>query len=489
MHQKMQKMKVFYPLKMILYAGLVLCCLLPVGCSSSPKECTTLQPEIFPDYRNVTIPVNIAPLNFRMAGATKITAEISLDGKSLYHTQGKDIVSFSESKWKEMLLQARGETLSVEVSVWNKQHPEGIRYQPFPINVSSDSITPYIAYRLIPPGYVLWKKMGIYQRSLESFQEECLVSNKQNHEGCVNCHSFHNYSPDLFLFHARGQNGCSVLVKNGKPERLELDQIPPHFKGTYPYWHPSGRYVVLSNCDTHQGFYGHSRNKVEVYDLNSDLMIYDLQNNRVITDPRFTTKEEWETFPTFSPDGKSLYLCQAKACNMPVEYDRLKYALIRIDFYPENGQLGTQTDTLYNPIKEGGSASFPRISPDGQHLLFTESGCGTFPIWHKDADLRMICLNTGKYEDTTPINSPDVDSYHSWDQSGRWLIFSSRRIDGRYTRLFIAHYQPGKGFSKPFLLPQKDPAHNEKRLYSYNIPEFISRPVSIAQQETADLFQ
>lgn len=466
-----------------------LCGLFIMSCSSSPKEKSSEQPDIFPDYRDVTVPVNIAPLNFMIEKAKRIETEISLEGELLYQFSGKEEVRFSEHKWREMVRMAKGKTLSVQVSVWNKQYPEGVRYKPFTIHVSNDSITPYIAYRLIPPGYVLWKSMGIYQRNLENFEEKCLISNNQNHGGCVNCHSFHKYSPDRFFFHARGKNGCSVLVENGKPRRLELGKMPPYFNGTYPYWHPSGRYIVLSSCDTHQGFYGNSKNKVEVYDLNAVLMIYDLQENKVLTDKRFTQKENWITFPTFSPDGKQLYFCLAKACNMPVEYEQLKYALLRVSFNQEDGSLGEKIDTIYHPETAGGSVSFPRISPDGNHLLFTESACGTFPIWHKDADLRMINLTTGTYEDTNPLNSPDVDSYHSWDSKGKWVILSSRRIDGRYTRLFLAHYDPVSGFSKPFLLPQKSPLHNTQRLYSYNIPEFIEKPVQISQEETAGLFQ
>lgn len=485
----MQKMNLFIFLKKKTQICCFLCGLFMMSCSSLPKEESTEQPEIFPDYRDVTVPVNIAPLNFMIENARRIEAEISFEGKSLCKIAGKEEIRFSEKEWKEMTRMAQGKALSVQVSVWNEQHNEGIRYEPFTINVSKDSITPYIVYRLIPPGYVLWKSMGIYQRNLETFEERCLISNNQNHDGCINCHSFHNYSSDLFFYHARGKNGCSVLVKNGRPERLELGKIPPYFNGTYPYWHPSGRYIVLSNCDTHQGFYGHSQNKVEVYDLNADLMIYDLQQKRVLTDERFVQKDKWITFPTFSPDGKHLYFCQANACNMPAEYEQLKYALLRVSFNQKDGSLGEKTDTIYNPEKEGGSVSFPRISPNGKHLLFTESACGTFPIWHKDADLRMINLNTGTYEDTRPLNSPDVDSYHSWDSKGNWVIISSRRIDGRYTRLFLAHYDPTTGFSRPFLLPQESPLHNVQRLYSYNIPEFVEMPVQISQEDIAALFQ
>lgn len=456
------------------------CILFLNACTSQiPKEQSSQTPEIFPDYKGVTVPCNIAPLNFKVEDASKIIAEFYVNNKKLFSVTGKNTIEIPEDKWKNGLQEASGKNIQVSVAVWNKQHQEGIKYQNFQIIVSKDSITPWIAYRLIPPGYVLWDKMGIYQRHLESFDEKCVISNNENHGGCVNCHSFQNYSSKQFLFHARGQKGCTVLVKNGHPQRLELDQLPPNFKGTYPYWHPKGRFVVFANCDTHQAFYGQSKNKVEVYDLESDLMIYDGKTNRVLTDPRFTEKTRWETFPTFSPDGKYLYFCQAEACNMPREYKKLKYAILRIKFNEDDGSLGNKIDTIYNPRTEKGSASFPRISPDGKNLMFTESDCGTFPIWHKTADLKMINLFTLKYANTNILNSKDVESYHSWDKSGKWIIFSSRRIDGRYTRLFLTHYDYKDGFSKPFLLPQESPDENMKRMYSYNIPEFVQEEITL----------
>ena len=40
------------------------------------------------------------------------------------------------------------------------------------------------------------------------------------------------------------------------------------------------------------------------------------------------------------------------------------------------------------------SASFPRISPDGKFLVFTLADYGTFPIWHHEADLYMLNLQS-----------------------------------------------------------------------------------------------
>ena len=83
------------------------------------------------------------------------------------------------------------------------------------------------------------------------------------------------------------------------------------------------------------------------------------------------------------------------------------------------------------------------------------------------------------------LNSPDTESYHSWSSNGRWVIFSSRRTDGNFTRPYIAHFD-GKGhFTRPFELPQRHPNYHRELLRSYNIPEFMSGPVTIRPQQFA----
>lgn len=454
------------------------------------RMAVSIEPRIFPDYRQVTVPATIAPLNFEVSGARRAQAVLSCRGKELLCVVSRDsVVRFPLKAWHQALQAAAGGSLEVTVSLWNTTHPDGLRHKPFSIYVSSDSIEPWIAYRLIPPGYELWHRMGIYQRDLTNFTEKPIVTNRQNHDGCVNCHSFWRYSPEQFMFHARGQNGGTVLLREGRLTKLALEQMGPKKSGTYPMWHPLGRYIVLSSNTTRQSFYGHSRDKIEVYDLQSDLIIYDVRQDRVLADPRFNTADAWETFPAFSPDGRYLYYCVAHAVPMPGHYADLKYALCRVPFDEHTGRLGAHVDTLWSPSRGGGSVSFPRLSPNGRFLLFTLAECGTFPIHHKEADLKMLRLDDGRLMSTAALNSSDVDSYHSWASSSRWVIFSSKRLDGRCTRLFLAHVDSNGRFGKPFLLPQKSPMHNRDRIYSYNIPEFVAGPVQLGSDEVASLFE
>ena len=115
-------------------------------------------------------------------------------------------------------------------------------------------------------------------------------------------------------------------------------------------------------------------------------------------------------FPAFTPDGKSLIFCSADSVNMPDEYRKVRYHLLRIAFDPEKGTFGQQVDTLYNARKEGRSISFPRVSPDGKRLLYAVSDYGNFSIWHRDADLRMLDLRTGETDSLSVVNSDDVEA-------------------------------------------------------------------------------
>ena len=69
-------------------------------------------------------------------------------------------------------------------------------------------------------------------------------------------------------------------------------------------------------------------------------------------------------------------------------------------------------------------------------MVITLHDFGTFPIWHREADLHIIDLNTGESR-KMDINSSETDSYHTWSSNGKWLVFSSKRTDGRTTRPFL----------------------------------------------------
>ena len=474
-------------MKTFLKICLLCICILSLGCSrqNEPINAQERLPTIFPDYTGVIIPPNIAPLNFMVieegVKAVRLIC-IPKNGKSL-SISSKQKIRFPERKWKKMLQENKNESLTIEISV--KKAGEWVKFQPFDIHIAPDPIDNHVVYRLIEPGYVIWNKMGIYQRCLESFDERPIITNNLTENNCMNCHSFCRNDPKTMLFHMRSKLPGTFIWQNDRLRKIDIGAEQTVSRGVYPSWHPSGRFVAFSTNVTRQNFHAIKDKKVEVWDAKSDIILLDLEENKLIIDKMLMSKDHFETFPAWSPDGKFLYFCSADSLPMPDEYDRIKYNLLGITFDPVAKSFGDKIDTVVSVRKTGKSVSFPRVSPDGKYLLFTQSDYGNFSIWHKEADLYMLHIETGEIRDLPEVNSNDTESYHTWSSNSRWIVFSSRRTDGLYTRLYFSWVDHDGKPHKPFLLPQKDPEHNIRLMKSYNIPELISGSVALSPHRIA----
>jgi dipeptidyl aminopeptidase/acylaminoacyl peptidase len=236
-----------------------------------------------------------------------------------------------------------------------------------------------------------------------------------------------------------------------------------------------------------QFFHAVPGKRIEVFDSESDIILYDEKTNQISLPAELNTKENFETFPAWSPDGKYLYYCSAAGKDVN-EYNQVKYSLMRIRYDVVSNSFG-DTDTLFSAPGNDKSVSFPRISPDGNWLIMTISDYGNFSIWHKEADLYLINLTSGKVSRLS-LNSDQTESYHSWSHNGNWIVFSSRRDDGQYTRPYIAFFGKQDGSSsKPFLLPQRDPDFYTTCLKAFNLPELVSGKVPLSPRNFQKLFQ
>ncbi|MBO4849540.1 MAG: PD40 domain-containing protein [Prevotella sp.] len=459
---------------------------------SDAKQESVLPP-IYPDYVGVTIPVNIAPLCFCMAdeGVERIDAVITDRHGNDLHCQGEKSLDFDLSDWHALLDQNRGDSLSVTVSA---KHADGWHtYRPFSIYVSPDSIDYGLCYRLIEPGYEVWSKMGIYERDLSSFDERALIENTQ-FEGCVNCHSFNRGNPDDMSLHIRGPHGATLLRHSTSKSLLPLTAYNTKTDQTlgfcvYPYWHPSGHYIAYSTNATSQLFHSADPNRIEVFDTASDLQVYDVENNELLLSPLLKQDSIYETFPVFSADGRSIYFCAARALPKDShQLDSVRYNLCRIDFDPATGRFGSQIETIVDAESQRKSVSFPRPSYDGRFLCYTLSDYGQFSIWHHEADLYLLDLATGESRPMSEANSKDTESFHNWSTNSRWLVFSSRRDDGLFTRPYFCHVDAKGVVSKAFMLPQQNPRRfYRERFLSFNVPEFIIRPTRFDSHKASRL--
>ena len=269
------------------------------------------------------------------------------------------------------------------------------------------------------------------------------------------------------------------MVKGIDYRSIQADKI-----GTLEMMEYDYRYCTFSTNNTAQIFHMANNKRIEVYDTSSDVFVYDTQEHVAIKDSLLTKKDWMENTPAFSPDGKCLYFITTPTRNYPQDYDKVKYSLCRVAFDEVTGKTGNQVDTLVNAALTGKSATWPRPSYDGRYLMYTQLDYGYFSVWHPEAELFLIDLKTGDSRPMNEVNSRRSESLHNWSGNSHWFLFTSRRDDGLYTRLYFSSIDENGKATKPFLLPQRNPKeYYRELLYSYNTPDFTSRPVKMDARE------
>jgi hypothetical protein len=462
--------------------------LLNLSCRNRLPDYTEINQNIdlTPDFTSIPIPPNIAPLNFRVnepAGKYLIWFHNS-NGIEFFVRSGNHNIEIPARKWSKLLAASVSKELFIDVFLRRSQ--KWIKFKTIKNYVTPDSIDRYLVYRLIEPGFEGWKKMGIYQRDIESFKESPVMINGISDDNCINCHSFCKNNSNTMMFHLRSKHAGTVIFRDNNLSKVNTKTEKTISAGVYPSWHPSGNYIAYSVNNIFQSFHAIPTKRIEVYDTLSDIIVYDTNENIVEGCEAISDPGKLETFPTWSPDGRYLYFCSAKkpAVN---KNSQLRYDLFRIAFDSGNCRFGT-VDTICYVSDRGKSVSFPRISPDGRYLLFCMSDYGNFTIWHPETDLFLLDLTSGNIS-IPAINSNKTESYHSWSSTGRWIVFSSRRGDGLYTRLYLSYFDSLGVAHKPFILPQKKPGFYFNFLKSYNIPELVTARVELTPRKLAKIVE
>ena len=433
-----------------------------------PTEARYTDGPIWPDYMDVTIPYNIAPLNFCYTATDGPVPVTTFSyGDMTISVKGREVV-WNEKEWKKLMEAAKGDDVIVKSSVLADT---------WTMHVSEDEIDYGITYRLIAPGYEVFSNIGIYERELSSYKEKSLLENSQ-FNSCINCHVPNQGDPENYSLHIRGSKGGTLLSIDG--EMNAYNTKTPEMIGSvgYTHWHPSGEYIGYSSNTVRQGFHVSPDKLIEVYDLDSDAHVYDIKNNTLISSAAIMKKDVWETYPAFSADGKKLYFCAATPKTIATEFREIRYNICSVDFDPATGTVGNKIDTVVFAEGMGKSATFARPSYDGRFIVYNIADYGNFPLYHHEADLWILDLATGESRPMTNANSDDTESYHGWSSNSRWLMFNSRRDDGLYSRLYFSHVGEDGQIGKAFMLPQKHPLHYyayENR--SYNVAEFVTGSV------------
>lgn len=458
-----------------------------MACNQRPDNVVKvdMQPNIYPDYVGVEIPSGIAPLNFCMEDKDIDNIDVTIKGsiEGEMHANGR-YADFDIDDWHILTEANKGGILRVTVCALKDNR--WVQYADFEIYVSQQEIKEWgVTYRLVAPGYEIYGKMGLYQRALGNFDEQPIVVNTQLLGMCVNCHTTNASNPMKSVMHVRGSNGATVVHDNNDVECLVAKNAQLGSSMVYPYWHPSGKYVAFSTNDTQQMFHSKAEKLIEVFDATSDIILYEPASHTIT--PLFNDTAMAENLPVFSPDGSKLYYISAPIMPTTDEYDKMRYSLYATDFDVNTGKVGSDIDTLIDARVAGKSITWPRPSPDGRYIMYTTVDYGYFSIWHPEADLWLYDIATRECKPLDKVNSHRAESFHSWSVGGNWFLFTSRRADDLYTRLFFAHIDDEGKVSKPFMLPQQNPYEdNVMCMFSYNTPDFISEPIDISKKKLSD---
>ena len=446
---------------------------------------------LFPDYRSIVIPANIAPLNFavREEGELYCARIRNLKGGLIEAFSRTGKIVLDEGQWRRLLGQNKGATLEIDVFCKDKAG-QWHQYETIRNTIASEGIDGHLVYRKIHPGYRISGDVGIYQRELGSYAESVVLDGNYFKGGCLNCHAFCNRKTDKMLVGLRsGKYGSSeLMVNDGVAKKIGT-------KFGYTSWHPSGKLAVLSLNKVRQLFH-HARGAEyrDVLDIDSALAYYEVDSGKMKRCEPLCRKDRLETYPAWSADGTYLYYSSAALPWSPSEVEdvtpemiaSVKYDLMRISYDLERDKWG-EPEEVVCAEESGKSALEPRVSPDGRWLLFCMCDYSCFPVYQPSSDLYLIDLEQARGQGTfvyrkLDINSDASESWHSWSSNSRWIAFSSKRMHGAFTRIYFSYVDTDGTASKPFVLPQKDPAYYESCLRTFSVPELVVEPVRMTKE-------
>jgi hypothetical protein len=436
-------------------------------------------PRLRPDYSGTVAPPNLAPLNFIVEepGAEYLAEITAPAGAAIRVRSRTGKIAIPERPWRKLLTENRGGELRFGISVRGADG-RWQRFEPVANRIAAEPIDRYLVYRRIDPAYNYWREMEIRQRDLEGWSERRLLGNRALTLACLNCHTFLNGRGETMAlgFRSREYGAGTVLARRGAAVRLAT-------KFGYSAWHPSGRLIVYTDNQVRQFFHSARGELRDVVDLTGSLAYYDVAANALKTAPALNDPGRLASYPTWSPDGRTLYFCSAPLRwpgtrkVPPPGWERCRYDLRCVAYDAATDQWG-EPEAVLSAEQTGRSLLLPRVSPDGRFLLFCACEYGCFPIFQPSSDLYLMDLASRRYR-RLEVNSERSESWHSWSSNSRWIAFSSKRRDGLFTRTYLSYVDAEGKVYKPLIVPQRDPTFYDRFLKTYSVPELIADPVRV----------
>ncbi len=312
---------------------------------------------------------------------------------------------------------------------------------------------------------------------------------------CGNCHSFTQKGELIGLdldAGLRDKGGyfiapitdTIVFDKNNYHSWTKLEEQKTF--GLFSKLSPDGRYIVTTVKDRviSKNFPyepKHIAFSQLFFPVNGRLAIYDRQTKKLWELPGANLPEYVQSNATWTPDGKYIVFCRAKALpgykknSINITDDELINEFVerkrefKFDLYiiPFNEGKGGVAQPIKGASHNGMSNYFPAVSPNGKWLVFCKAQ--NFMLLQPDSRLFIVPIEGGK-ERPLECNLKLMNSWHAWAPNGKWLTFVSKGLS-IYTDLFITHIDENGHASPPVLIE-----HARKFRRVVNYPEFVNIP-------------
>ena len=396
------------------FTGFLICCLAVLfSCKSADEEeKVKVLPSLFPDYVNVSVPYNIAPLNFLLkdcSGQIEVRLSSSSSDYTFIGNEGK--IRFPQNEWAELLKKEKGGVIKVNVKA--QKDGKWIVYPSFKWEIKAEAIDDYIIYSKEVPGNVPNLNKSLTRREMASFSEKEIHKEQP---------FFYAKFPEKVSFRGKKRGNFGVYV---------MDSLFVSYISVFP------------------------DKRRENIGLHSSVLLADFSNEQYKVLPDSISSGGEISFVDLSFDSRKLFYCVSSGSVDPDSILSLKYDLMSRDINPADLSVSGIPDTV--ACMPAASVSYPSSSPDGNYIAYTVSGFGASSEWHDDSDMRLMNLHTGTIDSLQIVNSANkADIVRGWSSNGRWLMFSSKRDDGFYERIYFSYIDSTGMAHKPFMLPQED---------------------------------
>lgn len=466
------------------------------SCKKNIKTINILYP-----FEGTLYPKDIAPPNFVWNENNPEVNNWLVTLKS-----GENIIdkfNVKETRWKPSskiwgeITQTFNQEYTVIIEGMNKRK---VSEEKVSFSISEDAVEAPIFFRSVPLPFKFarenMKKLLWHFGSVSTESKPHRIM--QNIPVCANCHSFSDDGKTIGMdVDAMNDKGAYVITDFEKETKFTNDKIIAWDKsqnGAFTYgllskMSPDGRYSLstLNDCEIFI-----AQNDLEISQLffpfKGILMAYDRLEDSFFPLPGACDTNFVQTNPIWTPDSKNILFARARAKHFnesgihhgstPKPKDRERYkkfernyisrdSLFKYDIYtvPFNDGKGGIATPLEGASENGMSNYFPRISPDGKWIVYTQAE--SFMFLQKDSKLWIIPAEGGEAR-MLKCNQDKMNSWHSWSPNSKWLVYSTKKF-GAYTQLFLTHIDENGNDSPPVYL---DNFSFDK--CANNIPEFVN---------------